>query len=311
MANNIISRTDAGALIPEEVANDILKGLDYQSAALNLFRRVPVSRKQVRMPIIAALPTASFINGDTGMIPTTEVNWDNKYLNIEPLGTIVIIPNEVLDDADYDMWGAVKPLVEQACAIAIDRAVFFGVNKPTLWPTDIATAVAAASNTYTRGTTAQASGGVYGDINKVFGTVEDDGFAVNGAVARVGMKAILRGVTATTGEPLINVSATELMGQRIAYPMAGQWPSSSGSAELFAGDFSQGIVGVRQDIAYTMLTEATIQDVTTGQIAFNLAQQNATGMRVIMRVGWQMANDFNYEQATEASRYPMGALLRP
>jgi hypothetical protein len=32
-------------------------------------------------------------------------------------------------------------------------------------------------------------------------------------------------------------------------------------------------------------------------------------LRLTMRVGWQVANTINYDQATEASRYPGGVLL--
>lgn len=42
--NNVISRTDAAALIPEEVARLVTRGVVEQSAALRLFRNVRVSR---------------------------------------------------------------------------------------------------------------------------------------------------------------------------------------------------------------------------------------------------------------------------
>src|SRR6188508_2944328 len=103
--DNIISRSDAAALIPEEVAAPLLAGAVEQSAALSLFRRVPMSRAQSRIPVIAALPTAYFVNGDTGLKQTTEVNWTNKYLNAEEIAAIVPIPETVLDDADFDVWG--------------------------------------------------------------------------------------------------------------------------------------------------------------------------------------------------------------
>jgi hypothetical protein len=79
--SNVISRTDAAALIPEEVAARVLSGAAKQSAALSLFTHVPMGRAQQRIPVLSALPTAYFVNGDTGLKQTTEVNWANKYLN--------------------------------------------------------------------------------------------------------------------------------------------------------------------------------------------------------------------------------------
>jgi hypothetical protein len=81
--NNLTSRTDAAALIPEEVSNVMLGKATEQSAVLQLFRRIPVGRAQVRFPVLSALPVAYWVNGDTGLKQTTEINWANKFLNIE------------------------------------------------------------------------------------------------------------------------------------------------------------------------------------------------------------------------------------
>src|SRR5258708_6194300 len=87
--NNITSPTDAAALIPEEVSTEMLGKATETSAVLTTFRRVPVSRNQVRFPVLSALPLAYWVNGDTGLKQTTEVNWTNKFLNIEEAATIV------------------------------------------------------------------------------------------------------------------------------------------------------------------------------------------------------------------------------
>jgi HK97 family phage major capsid protein len=56
--NNITSRTDSAALIPEEVSRELIRRTTEESAVLSLFRRVPVARAQVRVPVISALPVA-------------------------------------------------------------------------------------------------------------------------------------------------------------------------------------------------------------------------------------------------------------
>lgn len=310
--DSIISRTDAAALIPEQVSNELLKGLTYQSAALELSTRTTIATSQTRMPVISALPTAYFVNGDTGLKQTTEAAWANKFLNVEEIAAIVPIPENVLDDTSFDIWGTVRPLLEQAAGRTLDAAIFFGVNKPASWPDDIATAAAAAGNTVDRGTNLAATGGLAGDISDVFATVEGDGFSVTGVVTQRSYNGRFRQVRSTTGERLLDVDLNGKMveGAPYRFSMDGLWPTGSNSAELFAGDFSNSIVGVRKDFTYKRLDQAVIQD-NTGAIVYNLAQQDMIALRLTFRVAWQVANLLNYQQPVEASRYPWGILVTP
>jgi HK97 family phage major capsid protein len=307
--DNIISRTDAAALIPEDVAATIMTGVVSQSAALASFRHVPMSTAQQRMPVIAALPTAYFVNGDTGLKQTTEVNWTNKYLDVEEIAAIVPIPENVLDDTSFDVWGSIKPLLEEAIGRALDAAVFFGINKPASWPTAIVTAAVAAGNTVTEGTATQAQGGILGDISNAMATVEADGYDVNFAMAVRAYKGLLRQARGTTGERLMEVGpgGSSVDGLNVQYPMRGLWPTGSGAARALFGDASQAIIGVRRDITYKVLDQAVIQD-NTGAIIYNLAQQDMVALRVLARYAWQVPNPINYDQGTEANRYPFGVI---
>ena len=311
--NNLISRTSAAALIPEQVSQDILGGLQNESAAMTLFRQVQMSTNQTRMPVISALPTAYFVNGDTGLKQTTQVDWSNKYLNVEELAAIVPIPEAVLDDVKFDTWGAVMPLLRDAIARALDAAIFFGTNKPASWPTAIVTNAVSAGNVVARGTNAAAAGGIAGDFSDLFATVEADGFDVNGLIANTAYKGRLRQARATTGESLLTAgqtTATAVYGVDVAYPMRGQWPTGLSAAEAIAGDFSQGILGIRQDITWKVLDQAVLQD-GSGVIQYNLAQQDMVALRVVFRCAFQIANTLNYDQATEANRYPFAVLRSP
>lgn len=308
--NNLISRTDAAALIPEDVSNAMLGGLENQAAALTLFPRVPVAQSQTRFPVLAALPTAYFVNGDTGLKQTTEAGWENKYLNIEELAAIVPIPESVLEDTSFDVWGAIQPLLEDAIARALDAAIFFGVNKPASWPTDVVAAAVAAGNVVARGTNAAAAGGIAGDISDLFATIEADGFDVNGVLANRIYRGFMRDARDANGVRLSEISATEAYGVTVTHPMRGLWPTGASAAEMIAGDFTQGILGVRRDFSYKILDQAVIQD-AAGAIQFNLAQQDMIALRVTFRVGWQTANVINYDQPVAANRSPFGVLRSP
>jgi hypothetical protein len=91
--------------MPEEVSDELLGKATEQSAVLSQFRRVPVGRAQVRFPVLSALPVAYWVAGDTGLKQTTEVNWTNKFLNIEEIATIMPVPDNVIADVDDEHLG--------------------------------------------------------------------------------------------------------------------------------------------------------------------------------------------------------------
>jgi len=308
--DSIISRTDAGALIPEDVQREVMARVVEDSAALSLFRQRTLSRAQQRVPVKSVLPTAYFVNGDTGLKQTTEVNWDNVYLNVEEIATIVPVPEAVIADADYDLWTEVEPDLREAIGRALDAAIFFGTNKPAAWPTAIVPAAVAAGNVVARGANAAAAGGLAADISDTFGTVEADGYDVNGAVAVRSMKGRLRNVRNANGDRLDEVSSDEVYGVPVRYPMRGLWPTGLSAAEMVVGDYSQGIIGVRHELETKVLSEAVIQD-GTGAIIYNLAQQDMVALRVTARFAFAVPNPTNFDQTVEASRYPFGVLRSP
>jgi HK97 family phage major capsid protein len=307
--NNIISRADIAALIPDVIANEVIQALPQQSAALRLFRKLTMSSAQMRLPVLSALPIAYFVNGDTGLKQTAEMAWGQQFLNVEEIAAIVPIAEAVLDDSTFDIWAEVQPRMVEAIGRALDAAVFFGTNKPASWPTAIVPAAVAAGNTVVSGTETAAQGGVTGDISNLFAAVEDQGYDVNGVVANRTFKGLLRNARATTGQqldPQAGIAAGDsIYGVDISYPLRGLWPSGLSAAEMIAGDFSMGILGVRQDLTFKILDQAIIQD-NSGVIQYNLAQQDMVAMRVVARFAWTVAAPIEPENISGA--YPFGVM---
>jgi len=313
--NAVTTRTDVGALIPEEVSNTMLGKATDGSATLALFGSIPVGRAQVRLPVLASLPVAYWVTGDTGLKQTTEISWANKYLNIEEIAVIMPVPDNVLADVEVDIWDESMPLIAEAFGRTLDAAVFFGAAAPASFPTNVTAAALAAGNTVDVGTNATAAGGFFGDIDDLYGKIEQDGFEVSGFVGPTSLKAKLRKVRGTDGRKLdegrTSGDLRSLDGYPISYSMKSMWPLAGGAGvngvQAIAGDWSQFVVGVRQDITMKILTEAVIQD-NTGAIVFNLAQQDMTAVRLTFRAGWQVANTINNENMVESTRYPAGYL---
>jgi HK97 family phage major capsid protein len=316
--SNLIQRSDTGALMPEEVSREIIKNVPEQgSVALKLARRLPnMSRAQQRMPVLSALPVAYFVNeapqGDGSAVKkTTEVAWANKYLDVAEVAVIVPIPENVLDDADYDIWGEIRPLIEDAMGKVIDDAILYGHNAPTAWPDDICTAATAAGNVVEFGTGADLYDDLLGE-GGVVSLVEEDGYFLTGGIAAMSMRAKFRSCRGEDGQPLFTSTPQEKTryqfdGAPVEFPRSGVFDATH--ALLIAGDFNQMVYSIRQDITYKMLTEAVITD-SSKAIIYNLPQEDMVAMRVTMRLAWQVPNPINYLEPTEGDRYPF-ALLTP
>ena len=309
--DSVIDRTGASALMPEDVSKDIIKGVPEASTIMQLATKAPnMSRKQKRLPVLSTLPTAYFVDGDTGLKQTTEQAWGNKYLNAEELAVIVPIPEAVLDDTDYDIWGEVKPRIMEAFGIAFDKAVMFGTNAPASWPSDLLTAATAASNVVTYGTNTDLYDDLLGEDGAI-SLVEKDGFMVSGHAATMSMRGKYRGIRDANGQPLFKTSMQdssryELDGSPLYFPRNGAMDASK--ALQLTGDFKQVIYAMRQDVTYKILDQAVIQD-SAGDIVYNLAQQDMIALRAVMRVAWQVPNPINKLQPTEASRFPIAILI--
>ena len=109
MPVNITNRQDAEALIREQVVSTIFQDAPKQSVFMGMARKLPnMTSKQTRIRVLDFLPTAYWVNGDTGMKQTTRQAWDNVYLTAGELAVIVPIPEAVLDDAEFDINLAIR-----------------------------------------------------------------------------------------------------------------------------------------------------------------------------------------------------------
>ena len=288
-----ITREQAEALIQEQILNTIQQKAPEQSTFLRLARKLPnMTSKQTRVPVLDMLPMAYWVNGDTGFKQTSQQAWDNVYLVAEELAVIVPIPEAVVDDASFDIMGEIEPRIVEAIGQRIDQASIFGINKPAGWGADIITRARQAGNNIAPGSTPDYYDLILGE-DGVFAKVETDGYAVNGVVATTGMKAKLRGVKGSDGHPIFKndmqgTTQYALDGAPMYFPQNGGFDNTV--AQMVAGDFSQAVYAIRQDITVKILTEGVIQDPTTKAIVYNLAQQDMIALRIVFRMGWALPN---------------------
>lgn len=307
-AVNIIDRTGAESLIPTQESKEIIQGVITQSAVLSRGRRLAnMTSRQFKMPVLDMLPIAYFVQGDTGQKKTTNQAWDKKFITAEEIAVIVPVPESVLDDSDYDIWGEVRPRITEAFGKVIDGAILFGVDKPTSWRNDLVATATTAGSVITLGDD------LYGSImgeDGVIAKVEGSGYFVNGHMADISMRAKLRGLKDTTGQPLFKTdmqsgTTYSLDGSAMNFPNNGAFDKSK--ALMISGDFSQLVYAIRQDITFKLFTEGVIQN-TDGSIAYNLMQNDMIALRAVMRLGWEIPNPINSIQKDKTKRCPFAIL---
>ena len=307
---SIIDRSGAESLIPTQESNEIIQGAITQSAVLSRGRRLTnMTSRQYKMPVLDMLPIAYFVNGDTGQKQTTKQQWDKKYITAEEIAVIVPIPEAVLDDSEYDIWAEVRPRITEAFGKVIDSAILFGVNKPTSWRNDVVATATAAGAIVTLGS----ADNLYDKImseDGVIAKVENCGYFVNGHMADISMRAKLRGLKNTNGDPLFKSDlqgSTQyaLDGSPMVFPNNGAFDKSK--ALMISGDFSQLVYSIRQDITFKLFTEGVVQN-TDGSIAYNLMQNDMVALRAVMRLGWEMPNPINSVEKNKEKRCPFAVM---
>lgn len=291
MATNIVNRTDLSGLIPEPVTREIIQGVTEGSAVLQMGRRLPnMTSKTQTMNVLDMLPTAYFVNADTGMKQTTKMKWDKKKIYAEEIAVIVPIPEAVLDDADYDIWGEVRPRLVEAFGKVIDSAILFGTNKPTSWRDSVLDTCKKA------GSVVAATPYIYDDImaeGGVIAKVEESGYLVNGIMSAIQMRAKLRGLKDLNGVPLFKTDmqgATPyaLDGSPMYFPRNGAFDTTK--ALMFAGDWTELVYSIRQDITFKIFDQGVVQDPSDNSIVYNLMQNDMVALRAVMRLGWEIPN---------------------
>jgi len=303
----MIDRTGAKALMPDPVVREILTGVRTQSVAMRLMRRLPnmVSGTQSQ-PVLSALPIADFVNGDAGMKVTTNAMWDKKTMTVGEIAAIVPIPQAVLDDAQYDIWGEVRPLIEEQIGRVFDKATLSvrNLKAPAEWPDPIVPAAIAAGNVVTAGTGID----IAADISSLLSLMEDDGYDVTSIAAQRKLRGMLRDLRDNNNnpiyQPMTGTTPGSIYGVNTDLVAPGTWNATDALA--LAGEWANAVYALRQDITYQVFDTGAITD-DDGKVIYNLLQQDMVAMRVVMRIAWQVANPINIDRPF-GTGYPFAVL---
>ncbi len=317
-----ITRADALALISEQDMGELWQDAAKQSIAMQTFRRIQMTKKQAKVRVLDTLPAApgggAWIDGDTGRKPTLDMGWANKFLEAEEIAGIVPIPENVLDDADMDIWGEVRPRIAEYVGYHLDLAVFLGIGAPASFGDSLYEGAVAAGNivdlsTYT-GLGTQAQGyDLAGAFSETIGLVEDDGYNCNTLWTKRSMKRRLQNLRDGDGNPILgtnmrtdsNTNVTSIWGVD-TFLAENAALAADANLHAIAGDRTRAVLGIRQDIEFKFLDQATLTD-GQGKVLVSLAEQDMVALRFKMRAGFTVADPMTWEGG--AGAYPFSALV--
>lgn len=295
----MITKQNASALIPEQVMNEIFKEAEKESKVLKMFRRLPnMTSDKTQLKVVDSLPVTYYVNEEVnnGLKETTNMAWKNVYLTAEEIAVIIPIKDNTLADANIDIWEQVKPELVKAIAKKIDQSVLFGIGAPASFGAGVIPTIISKSKSVSE------TGNLYKDINDVMSIVEEGGHEVTGLLGGVGLKSKFRMMLDVTGQPL---NQTEIGSLDRAFVDNGAWNKQT--ATLIAGDFSQAVYAIRQDVKFDVFKEGVVQD-GEGNIIYNLMQNDMSALRVTFRFGYAVPNPVTSLDGTE-TRYPFAALV--
>ncbi|MFJ9313794.1 phage major capsid protein [Pimelobacter simplex] len=284
---NIVGRADlTEQLVPDQVVNEIIQTAPEDSVVLTRAKNVRMTSKKAKQPVLATLPEAYWVDGDTGLKQTTKATWSGITMTAEELAVIVPIPDAVVDDANVPLWDSIKPLLKEAIGKKVDEASMFGVDKPASWPTAIIPGAIAAGNVSQISPTNNLADAFLAVAQKA----SEGGFSVNGFATQPGLNWQLRGLKDDNGNYIFGAPTqggnSTLFGYTLDEVRNGAWDPDVATG--LALDWSKFVVGIRQDITYDLFSEGVISD-NTGKVILNLMQQDTKALRVVFRVGFQVA----------------------
>jgi len=314
----IVDRAAAAGMLSEMDMSELWQDVAKQSLALQTFRKVTMTKQQAKVRILDTLPAApsggAWIDGDTGVKPTLSMSWKNKYLVAEEMAGIVPIPENVLDDADSDLWGEVRPRIAEYLGINLDIAVFLGIGAPASFGDSIYDTAVAAGNTLDLSTYlglgTQAQGyDLAGAFSETIGLVQDDGYDANTIWTKRAMLRRLQNLRDGQGNPVLgtnmrqdaNTAAPAIWG---VDTFLAQNAALNQNANVLAlvGDRSKAILGIRQDIQFKFLDQATLTD-GAGNVILSLAESDAVALRFKVRYAFTTASMVTIEGGSTGSAF--------
>lgn len=278
-------KDELSGFVPVEQSTEIMKDVARGSSILRLSKAVEMKSDTKKVPVMTEGPGAYWV-GEGERIQTSKAGWIYPELKAKKLAVIIPVTKEKLKDETIDVFEELKEPISEACYKAIDAAGFFGTNSP--FAKNIMNCIETSGNKIEIGTNSTLDL----DVSDAMALVEEDGYDVNGFAAKVGVKNSLRKLRDSNGNQLYaeGTNGKEFYSVPIEFSRNGAWDKTK--AEIIGGDWDKSLVGIRDNLEYEILKEATLEGtVDKDGKPISLAEQDLIAIKVTMRIAYLPIKD--------------------
>ncbi len=278
--------------LPTDVAQEVMQLARGQSAIMQLARRIPLPGRGLSIPTITADPEAEWVD-ETAQKPVKNPGVAMKTMKGYKLAVILPFSNEFRRDlaALYDNIVARLP---GALAMKFDRTVIGAVAAPG---EHFGTLAAANQQSILAGVNTTA----YDGLVAAHADIAAAGGILNGFAMGPQGEGLLLGAVDKQGRPLFLPNSTDgripgILGAQIVQGRGIYKPGSAASGDDpavpaivgVAGDWSQAMYGMVQDISITFSDQATLTytDGENQTVTINLWQRNMFAVRAEFEAGF-------------------------
>ncbi len=296
MAVNAATTTSdfAGFLKPEQ-AEAFFEQARRQSVVQTLTRQVPLGINGQEIPVVTSKPTAGWV-AEGGKKPATKGAIGLKTIAPKKIAAIAVVSAEVVRANPGNYVNIFRDDIAEAFAIAFDAAALHGTNSPFGNGNNID----ATTKVVEMGTTSQANGGIYGDLNAGLKLLVDAKKKLTGFALDTTAEPLLNGAVDLNGRPLFVEAPYEgtsldggrllrrpaFYGEGISTPIVAGTPNTGGIV-AYGGDWTQAVWGTVGGISYDVSTQATVT--INGELT-SLWENNLVAIRAEAEYGW-LVND--------------------
>jgi HK97 family phage major capsid protein len=287
-----ITRTTHALAIPQEKSFEVVANVYGESAVLQLadVRQMTAAVEDIVTAGTVTWPANMSNVPEAGAKPTFSSTLASLQLVAQKMATALIVTEELLAESAIDIVNFHQQMITQRMAQLIDvHALVGGGPFGTENLGAAATAATGAHIQVITGTMA-APTAQHLSFSKAIGAIEADDFQPNGILSQRSMKGDLRVLADSQQRPLYVESLTSdtpdmLYGQPVYYLGRGTFPTAAASTlRAIVGDFSQYIIGIRDELTFSLHNEGTIDGV-------NLLETNQVALKAEMRLGAKIVDN--------------------